>query len=268
MLFFVYTLFSDYRKEEFHQRQKEKIRSTLFFLSENKNADWELTSKIDRLTINDLVNEKLLIFNSKKELIYSSIDDTPVQYSRKILENLSAGSEWYEGREKVYDVVGLYFQNEGKVYYGISKAQDLFGFSKLNYLRNILLLSFFGFCISVVVIAYLLSKKITDPLESITKQIESYNFEASFNPIQYQQSGSEMAILADQFNKLMKRMNEVFSFQKHAIHHISHELKTPISILVSNFERMEAETDPGRLKQMIKIQKEDTKKLSEIINAL
>jgi hypothetical protein len=30
-LIFIYTLFAEYREEEFQQRQKEKIKSTLFF---------------------------------------------------------------------------------------------------------------------------------------------------------------------------------------------------------------------------------------------
>lgn len=267
-LFFIYTLFAEYREEEFQQRQKEKIKSTLFFLSEIKKADKDLTEAIDRLTINDLYNEKLLIFNHKKELIYSSIDDTPIQYSKNILDKLSLDNEWFDSKDEAYDVVGLYFQNDENAYYGISKAYDKFGYSKLNYLKYILFFTFIIISAAVILIAYFLSKKITQPLISITKKISSYNFEGEYNPIEFEQSKNEIAILAHQFNRLMKRMNDVFSFQKHAIHHISHELKTPIAILVSNFERIEKETNIDKIQDSIKNQKEDTKSLSDIINSL
>lgn len=267
-LFLIYILSYEFREEEFQQRQKEKIKTTLFFLSEIKSADKNLTEAFNRLTIHELLNEKLLIFDHNKELIYSSIDDTPVPYSENILNKLTSQNVWFEGKDNLYDVVGLYFQNAGNTYYGISKALDRFGYSKLNYLKYVLLIAFIIITVIVIFIAYFLSKKITDPLISLTKQIGNYNFEIENIPLVVKQTKNEIAILAEQFNKLMKRLNEVFSFQKHAIHHISHELKTPISILVSNFEKIENETDETKIKALIKNQKEDTRNLSEIINAL
>jgi signal transduction histidine kinase len=268
VLLFIYTLFAEYREEEFQQRQKEKIKSTLFFLSEIKRADNELTEAIDRLNIHDLFDEKLLIFNKQKELIYSSIDDTPIKYSNSILKQLSPEKEWYESKEDLYDIVGLYFQNQGNVYYGISKAYDKFGYSKLNYLKYILFASFFVIAVAVILTAYFLSNRITQPLISITQKINNYNFESNYKPIEFEKSKNEIYILAQRFNELMEKITEAFSFQKHVIHHISHELKTPISVLVSNFEKIEKETDIEKIQALIKNQKEDTKNLGEIINSL
>ena len=265
---FIFAQFSAYREEEFLQRQKERITSTLRVLTEVKKIDEKIVQSVNRLTINDLYNEKLLIFDQNKQLIYTSIDDTPIPFSAEILNQLSERKTWIEQKDGLYDVLGMSMTNQSTSYFGISKAYDTFGYSKLNYLRDILISTFIGISVIIILVSFYLSRKLTQPIVNITRKINNYNFNTVYTPIEFKDSKDEIAVLARQFNELMKRMNEVFSFQKHAIQHISHELKTPVAILVSNFERMEKETDLQNIHAWIQIQKEDTKSLSEIINSL
>ncbi len=265
---FIFAQFSAYREEEFLQRQKERITSTLRVLTEVKKIDEKIVQSLNRLTINDLYNEKLLIFDQNKQLIYTSIDDTPIPFPGDILNQLSEKKTWIEQKDGLYDVVGMSMTNRDNSYFGISKAYDTFGYLKLNYLRDILISTFIGISVIIILVSFYLSRKLTQPIVNITRKINNYNFNAAYTPIEFKDSKDEIAVLARQFNKLMKRMNEVFSFQKHAIQHISHELKTPVAILVSNFERIEKETDLHNIQAWIQIQKEDTKSLSEIINSL
>lgn len=264
----IYLLFSENREESFQMRQKEKIATTLEFLSDIKESDADIIETLDQITINELYNEKLLLFDENKQLIYSNIVDIPVPVSKNILVRLNPKNKWIETKDGLYDVVGTYIDRKGKTYYGISKAYDDFGYSKLSYLRSILILTFISITGVIILVSFYISRKITTPLEDITTKISSYDFSSNFEPITFKDTRDELSVLVAVFNELMTRMNEAFAFQKHAIHHISHELKTPIAILVSNFERMEKENDPEELKKLIRNQKEDTRSLSEIINSL
>lgn len=270
LLFFIYTLFSEYREEEFQQRQKEKITSTLKFLTEFRQIDERLIEAMDRITIEDMYNEKLLIFDSDKRPVYTSIDDTPIPYPGKILDLLSPSRRWIEQKEALYDVVGIYLEDEiGRGYYGISKAYDVFGYTKLNYLKYVLIFSFAGITLVIIATSYYLSERISSPVIQIATQIKDFDFAEAPHPIEVDPGGKdEIALLAQRFNELLQRMNEAFAFQKHAAHHISHELKTPIAVLVSNLERIEQETDLDRIHKMLRHQKEDTRSLGEIINSL
>ncbi len=265
---FVYFLFSEKREEEFQMRQKDKITTTLQLLAQIRQTDNDLLDEVDLLTIHDLYDEKLLLFNSKKQLIYSSVDDVPVPFSKEILFKLDTRNNWLETKDGLYDVIGAYVESNGKAFYGISKAYDTFGYSKLLYLKYTLIVTFISISLITLCVSIFLSKKITEPLLRVANKMEEYNFEADYHPIEVSGSKNEVNVLAHQFNRLMKRMNEVFSFQKHAVQHISHELRTPISILVSNLEKMEGEKNPARLGEMIKAQKEDTRNLGEIVNSL
>lgn len=267
-LVFIYTLFYEFREEEFQQRQKKKITLTLEYLAKVRQMDSDILSSLDEVTIQRIYDEKMLIFDSQKELIYESLDDTSIPYFADILDQLSPRKTWIEQKDGLYDVVGLYFELENKSYYGISKAYDAYGYTKLEFLRTVIFLNFIFISIVIISVSFYISRRISKPIERIAETIGGYNFESDSDPIVTGESNNEIAVLTGRFNELMSRMHEAFSFQKHAIQHISHELKTPVSVLVSNFERMEGEKDPGKLQSMISAQKEDTKSLSEIIDAL
>lgn len=264
----IYALFYQYRSDDFHELQREKITSTLRILSEIRHIDEEVLQAMDQININALYDEKLLIFNKDHKLIYASIDDTPTPKAQEILNELSPEESFTAQMEGGYDVVGVYIQFDGSEYYGISKAYDVSGNHKLNYLKFVLWLAFFTISIVVVMMATYLSRRITQPIAALTKQINDFDIDRAPELIAIDKSENEVAVLAQRFNDLMKRMNAAFLFQRHAIQHISHELKTPIAVLISNIERIEQETDLQKIREFLKNQKEDTESLSSIINSL
>lgn len=265
---FIYTLVSEYRRSEFQQRLRDNAMTTLRFMAEAEDKDRQLLQSIDRFNINNLLQEKVLLYDENKNLVYSGIDDTEIVNSARILATLSPEVPTVETVEEEYEVVGTFLTLHDNTYYGIVKAYDIFGHSKLEYLRNVLIFSYLLFSGIVLITTYYISSQIVGPLRKMAMEISEIRLDSGRHSITVPDDRDEINFLARQFNELMKNLNEAFSFQKHLIHHVSHELKTPIAILVSNFEKMEAEQDIAKLKRHLKSQKEDTHNLSNIINAL
>ena len=268
MFVIVYLLFSAYREEDFQQRQKEEIITTLGFISEIEKDKKELAEALDRLTINSLLNEKLLIFDSQKKLIYSNLDDVPVVYSDRLLLKLNEKNAWIETKDGLSDVVGIYFRDKEKGYYGISKAFDEFGYTKLSFLRNLLVAVFLLFTTLVILIAIYISKRLTQPITVLAGLLENYRIgETPDNNYVYSNT-LEIDYLNNKFQELVNRANHAYIFQKNSIHHISHQLKTPIAVLISEMERIQAKSHDKNLQTDISRQISKTRSLAEIINTL
>lgn len=264
----IYIFYSENREEEFQQRQKQKISTTLYFLSEIKKTDKELIEAVDQLTINDLFDEKLLLFNAKKELIYASVDDTPVPISKEMLSELNSNNRWIEAKDGLYDVVGTYLEKDGVTFYGISKAYDTFGYAKLFFLRNTLLIAFLIITTSVVIVSFYLAKRISKPLAHLAAILSSYRLGEDHLSENIATTTKEISYLNEKFNELVKRTHEAFAFQKDSIHHISHQLKTPIAVLISELERIKGSKDYENLNSELESQIIRTKSLADIINVL
>ena len=268
MFLIVFWLFSEYREEDFQQRQKEKIITTLQFITEIEKYEKELTESIDRLNINSLLNEKLLIFDKTKRLIYSSLDDVPIGYSNKLLEKLNERNEWIEMKDGLYDVVAIYFTSNNNSYYGISKAYDEFGYTKLIYLRSVLIIVFIVFTILIVLLSAYFANLIAKPISKLASLLEKYRIGEKLIQNNITTNTYEIEYLNAKFNELVSRTNNAYNFQKNSIHHISHQLKTPITILISELERIKQKIESDSIKGDIDKQIVKTKSLAEVINTL
>jgi two-component system, OmpR family, sensor histidine kinase ArlS len=265
----IYILFSEYREEEFQQQQYEKIKYTIKFLAEYEEMSENLAYIMDELTIHDFYDEKLLIFDTKKDLIFSSIDDLPIPDYETILNELSPSKRWIETKENKYDIVGIYHEHNKNSFYAISKAYDAFGYTKMYFLRNALIGIFLFITIVVIFISRFLSNKISRPITALAENLNNYDLsKEKVDELEIETSSYELKQLTQRFNELLRRTNEAFVFQKHTIHHISHQLKTPISVLVSELERIKYFSRIEDVKPEIENQIIKAKSLGSIINVL
>lgn len=265
----IYLLFAEYREEEFTQQQSERINTSLQLLTEIKQEDEEIQETMDILTVYDYYDEKLLIFNSDKEPLYVSKEDIPDPDIPAILNNLSTDQQWYKTKEGFYDIVGIYTEIRGRGFFAISKAHDAFGYTKLFFLRNVLIGIFIVIAIAVFLISQYLSNKISRPIAALTNTLNKYDLgDEKSEELQTESTTFEIVQLTDRFNDLLKRTREAFAFQKHTVHHISHQLKTPIAVLVSELERIKQLSSEKPIKQELHHQVIKAKSLGSIINVL
>lgn len=263
----IWYLFSEYREEEFQQQQLEKITYTVRLVNEYKKKSEQLSLMLDEQDIHDFYDEKLFIYDQSKELIFSSIDDLEIRRADEILHELSPNNRWIETKGGDYDIVGVYLEFEGRAYYAISKAFDSHGYSKRDFLGKLLAALFVVFTLVVWLITRHLSNIISRPIVALSEKLSKIVVDDP-SEIEITTTTSELQMLTGKFNELLARTRESFVFQKHTIHHISHELKTPIAILVSELEKLQKEEDAAQIKEQLSRLTGNTKSLGGIINVL
>ena len=236
----IYILFSEHREEEFQQLQNEKIRQTIDLIKEFKQMSLEISEAIDRQTIHDFYDEKMLIFDRNKKLIFSSLDNLSIGRANEILNQLSPSRRWIETKDGDYDLIGVYIETKKESYYAVSKAYDTFGYSKKNFLGKVLIGILVATTIIVVLLSLYLSNLIAKPIANLSEQLNHYDPNKEVNEtIALTTTTYELQNLVDRFNELLKRTNDAFAYQKHTVNHVSHELKTPIASIKLSLQLLE-----------------------------
>jgi heavy metal sensor kinase len=114
-----------------------------------------------------------------------------------------------------------------------------------------------------------LAKKTLAPVEQVRKQVDSIYEKNLSTRIISSNPNDEIGQLAGTFNNLLQRLEQAFNSQQQFIADASHELKTPITILRSQWEKLSIQQELSHeLRVKIQSDIEELVRLSNLINNL
>lgn len=237
---FIIIIYSNFRKEEFRERLEEKAMTTIKLLIDVKEVDNQMLKIIDQNSINQLYDEKTLVFNSDYELIYSSLDDTRIRWTRSDLDYLKKHKSFFkkDGQNEIY---GVFYDSNTKDFFALISANDNYGKRKLEFLSYLLFGAYVLFTLFAWMLTFYVVKRQIAPLDQFLDNISGiheHNLESRL-PIR-NNSSHEIDLIGKEFNFMMARIEEAYRKQKEFTAQASHELRTPLA-------RMSAQLDNLRL---------------------
>jgi signal transduction histidine kinase len=231
----IYFVSATYRREEFYDRLKNKARTTVRFLIEVKEVDRELLKIIDRNTLTALFEEKVLVFDARNRLIYSSVDDQVIHYRIALLNDVRKQKdvETYSGQN---ELIGLLYRQNDHDFVVLASAYDQFGRSKLS---NLGLTLGWGLLVGIGItigLGIFFAGQSLQPISQINRQVSTITARNLQQRLDEGNRQDGIARLAMNFNDVLERLYQAFEQQRSFVSHASHELRTPLAALKSEIQ--------------------------------
>lgn len=228
---FMYYSISGYSFADFYKRLEIRAITTAKSEVEHE-SEMDVMRELRQEYLEKLQREHIDIFKmSDIELGVSimRLDHYDDDFVAKIV---SKGVAMYNDQKTFY--YGMIYESYvGDEYMVIVSAENYFFTHHIRYFRNLLTISLtIGFFI-ILVISFLFSRKIIQPINDIinkVKDISSGNLHLRLNS--QKDNDDTISQLTQTFNDMLNRLETSFESQKNFISNASHELNTPLTTII------------------------------------
>lgn len=265
----IYYFSSNYREQEFYSRLKDKAITTAKLLSQDvKEVDPSILKAIDKNSVNNLPGEKVAIYDFQNTLLYNSNDDDSTLAATDLINKIRLEKDvrYSEGES---EVIGVLFEGQYDRFVVIASAFDKYGFSKLRFLKYVLLIGVLITIVLTVITGLFFSKQALQPIANVVGEVDKITVSNLYSRVNEGNGTDEIAQLAIKFNKMLERLEAAFEMQRSFVANASHELRTPLTSLTGQIEvslmddKINKET-----KQLLKSLLDDIKNLNKLSNGL
>jgi len=257
------------REAEFFDRLRDQCFRTATLLSQVKADDRDLLRVVDKNSIHKIFNEKVLVFNAADELIYSSLDDQRLPYSKPLLAEVRSGKEMAWKDPDGDEIVGVHFKDATHDYVVLASAFDEYGRRELANLRDTLLISLLLGALFIFGAGYFLIGLAFRPIDRLGKAIAQIDVDRLDQQLPVRQTKDEIDRLAAAYNAMLKRLREAFDLQRAFVRNASHELRTPLARMNAQLES--AQRMPGgspKLHDTLRTLQDDITEQAELVESL
>lgn len=225
---------------------KNDIESEFYLrLSQRATIAAQAYLEADQLNIdiyNDIRIRHLMTLPNEKEVIY------PIDATRKVplktLDNsLPEGfyqqilkTKYAEFKKDGYYYTGLLFHDSKGDFIVVLSATDLYGFEKLDNLRNTLITAFFISILFIFILGRVYATQALSPISKIIKEVNSIRADNLSFRLGTVNGKDELAELSKTFNNMLNRLQISFDLQSNFINNASHELRNPLTAILGQTE--------------------------------
>jgi heavy metal sensor kinase len=214
---------------ELEKRTKANAANFVLFAS-----DWVKEKSSDPFLLNTIVQ----IFDSSGRVIASSVQvtfKTPVALNDGALMNVQAESS--DGKVAPFRVLSLVVDLKNNLYYRIVVARPLDTVhAALKNLRSIFLYLIPIISLAAAFTSYHSTKRTLTPLKAVTQAMVATNLDNLQTGIEEREAPCEIQTLVKTYNSMIERLSKAMRDEKQLIADLSHQLKTPLSILKGELE--------------------------------
>lgn len=226
---FIYVFNSRYAFDDFYKRLEIRSYSTARAELDEQSAG-QLIREFKGEYLEPLMNETHFIVE-----VNASFDPDKVADEYKVRPDIFQSirdNEVGTYRENGVFYCGIQYQTGGKTYYVVTSAVNYYYSHHVAYFRNLLISSIFFTTVLVVLIAYWLSKRLINPIQQITADVNRIGTESLHVRLEGGSQEDELGDLVRTFNNMLDRLETSFETQNNFISNASHELNTPLTAII------------------------------------
>lgn len=230
----IYYNSKQYTESEFYLRlsQRATIAAQAYLEGDEMNVD--IYDDIRLLHLHTLPNEKEVIYSVNAET------KTPLEkFDTSLPESFYTAifnDNYAELKQGDYYFTGLLYQDNEGDFIVVLSATDLYGFGKLDNLRNTLITAFFISIIFILLLGGYYARQSLSPISKIIKEVNSIRAENLSLRLNTTNGKDELAQLAITFNNMLDRLQLSFDLQNNFINNASHELRNPLTAILGQTE--------------------------------
>ncbi len=235
-LCFIYVKFRQLTENEFYDSLRSKALMTAEMVLRDEDKLQPLASSTenqDKGSQGLPFQENIVIYNAKFEKVFA-FNRASEPLTESSVNNVKPGEErrFLHGP---FHALGLWHKSQQGVSYFVV-AESVFNSEALLNLLNILLISFFLGIGIVAAGGWFYAGQALAPMARIVNQVDRILPSDLSARLDAPNSHDEVSRLVITFNRLLDRIQFAFRMQKNFISNVSHELKNPLSVIISQLE--------------------------------
>lgn len=250
-------------KEFFNDLKKEAITRANLFLENKVDATTMHSIYINNQETLDEI--QVAIYTEPFNLIYHDANEIDlIKETPELIQKIRSEKEYYFYLDH-HQAVGLIYKNGNREYVVTAINFDGYGYGKMIYIRNLLIVMFITAILVLWVTGYILARGVLQPFSNIVRNVEGITASNLAVRLESPASPDEIGELAQTFNKMLGRLEQSFDSQRMFVSNVSHELRTPLAALVSELEiSLFKERSAEQYRGIIERALEDSRKLVKL----